>query len=483
MAYDSLRPYLQVLEQQGMMRWIDAEVDKDWEIASIVRMIFRAMPEEARYGIGFRNIKGFPGGRIVAGVVAASKKMIATAIGSDPTPESIHDRVMAGIANPIPPVIVKTGPCKEVIIGPDKVDLTKLPIPIWTPGKDAGPYLTPLWVTKDPDTGRRNVGIRRCQIKNKDTTGILFGAPDRGGAIHHAKWKMLGKPMPAALFIGADPVQYVVAPSRYGEDEFAVVGGIRGEAVELVKCETCDIEVPATAEFVIEGEILTDHVEPEGPFGEFTGYMAGGRDGPVFKVKCITHRKDPVMLGVISQFPPSESSMLKVALLESNLLNHLTKVLNIPGIADVHALEAGGCTATLWVSVKKIYAGQIDQLALGVWGYMGMSYFKWIVVTDDDIDIRDPFMRDWVMAWRVRPDKDMRILTDTAAVELDPASLLPDIASEDIRGGKALIDATKKWAYPDVSLPPLGQLRKVAAGWSKYGLPALGELKLPKAGE
>jgi 4-hydroxy-3-polyprenylbenzoate decarboxylase len=203
----------------------------------------------------------------------------------------------------------------------------------------------------------------------------------------------------------------------------------------------------------------------------------------VFKVKCITHRKDPVMLGVISQFPPSESSMIKVALLESNLLAHLTKALNIPGIADVHALEAGGCTATLWVSVKKIYAGQIDQLALGVWGYMGMSYFKWIVVTDDDIDIRDPFMRDWVMAWRVRPDKDMRILTDTAAVELDPASLLPDVASEDIRGGKALIDATKKWGYPDVSLPPLGQLRKVAAGWSKYGLPPLGELKLPKAGE
>ncbi|MBM3487287.1 MAG: UbiD family decarboxylase [Alphaproteobacteria bacterium] len=483
MAYDSLRPYLQVLEQQGMMRWVDVEVDKDWEIGAIVRMIFRAMPEEARYGIGFRNIKGFPGGRVVAGVIGASKRMIATATGAEPTAEAIHDKVISGITTPIPPVIVPTGPCKEVIIREGDVDLTRFPIPTWTPGKDAGPYLTPLWVTKDPDNGRRDVGIRRCQIKGRDRTGILFGAPDRGGAIHHAKWKMLGKPMPAAIFIGADPIQYLVAPSRYGEDEFAIAGGVRGEAVELVRCETVDIEVPATAEIVIEGEVMTDMVEPEGPFGEFTGYMAGGRECPVFRVKCITHRKDPILLGVVSQFPPSESSMLKVALLESNLLKHLRSNLNIPGIADVHALEAGGCTATCWVSVKKIYAGQIDQLALGIWGYMGMSYFKWIVITDDDVDIRDPFMRDWVMAWRVRPDQDMRILKDTAAVELDPASLLPGVEGDQIRGGKALIDATKKWAYPEVSLPPLRQLRKVAGEWARYGLPPLGELKLPKASE
>ncbi|CAN0438051.1 unnamed protein product, partial [Phaeothamnion confervicola] len=264
--------------------------------------------EEKRCGSGFRNIKGCRGGRVVAGVIASSKEMIATAIGCDATAESIHAKVIAGLEKPITPVIVATGPCKEVKITGKDIDLTAMPIPVWTPTKDAGPYLTPLWVTKDPETGRRNVGIRRCQVKDRDTTGILFGAPDRGGAIHHAKWKALGKPMPAAIFIGADPVQYLVAPSRYGEDEFAIAGGIRGEAVELVKCETCDLEVPATAEIVIEGEVLTDYTEAEGPFGEFTGHMAGGRAGPVFKVKCITHRKDPIQLGILSQFPPSESS-------------------------------------------------------------------------------------------------------------------------------------------------------------------------------
>ena len=252
MAYDGLRPYLQVLEQQGMMRWVDKEVDKDWEISSVSRLIFRGVAEENRYGIGFRNIKGFPGGRVVAGVIASSRAMVATALGCEADAAAIHAKVIEGIANPIEPVVVETGPCQEVVITGDDVDLTALPIPTWTPEKDAGPYLTPLWVTKDPDSGRRNIGIRRCQIKSKNTTGILFGAPDRGGAIHFEKWKARGKNMPAAIFMGGDPVQYLVAPARYGADELAVAGGIRGEAIPLVKCETVDLEVPAHAEIVSE---------------------------------------------------------------------------------------------------------------------------------------------------------------------------------------------------------------------------------------
>ena len=172
--------------------------------------------------------------------------------------------------------------------------------------------------------------------------------------------------------------------------------------------------------------------------------------------------------------------MLKVALLESNILKHLKTTLNIPGIADVHALEAGGCTAICWVSLKKMYHGQVDQTAMAIWGYMGMSYFKWLVVCDDDVDIRDPFMRDWVMAWRVRPDKDMRIIADTAMVELDPSSLEPGLAMSETRGAKALIDATQKWEYPGISLPPRDMMEKVAREWEAYGLPALDELKVPK---
>ena len=480
MAYDSLETWLQVLEQQGMFRWVDREVDKDWEVGSVLRMIFRAMDEDSRYGIGFRNVKGHEGGRIVGGVVASSRRMIASALGCDNTLEAIHERVLAGMSAPVEPVIVDNGPCKDVILTGDEVDLDRLPVPVWTPEKDAGPYLTPLWVTRDPDNGRRNIGIRRCQIKGKDRTGILFGAPDRGGAIHYEKWKRRGRHMPAAFFIGGDPVQYLVAPARYGSDELAVAGGIRGAPIELVRCETVDLEVPAQAEIVVEGEILIDETEPEGPFGEFTGHMAGGRSGPVFRVTCITHRRNPIVMGVISQFPPSESSMIKRALLEAGLKKHLSEVLNLPGIRDVHALEAGGGTATLWISMRKMYTGHVEQAAFGTLGHFGMSYYKWIIVCDDDIDIEDPFMRDWVMAWRVRPDKDIHMVPDTAPVELDPSSFEPDLAAAEARGSKMIIDATRKWEYPAVSLPPAERMREVAESWSDYGLPPLGELRLPQ---
>ena len=482
MSYDGLRPYLQVLEQRGMMRWVDKEVDKDWEISAVCRMIFRAMAEENRYGIGFRNVKGFPGGRVVAGVVASSRRMVATVLGCDADAEEIHARVIAGMNDPIPPVTVEDGPCKEVVVTGADVDLGALPIPVWTPGKDAGPYLTPLWVTRDPDTGRRNIGIRRCQIKSRATTGILFGAPDRGGAIHYEKWKRRGAHMPAALFMGGDPVQYLVAPARYGADELAVAGGIRGAAIPVVKCETVDLEVPADAEIVIEGEVLTDGLEPEGPFGEFTGYMAGGRAAPIFRVTAVTHRKDPIVMGVVSQLPPSESSMIKRSLLEAGLKKHLREDLRIPGITAVHALEAGGCTATLWIALDKMYAGHVDQTVFGALGHMGTSYFKWIVVTDDDVDIEDPFMRDWVLAWRVRPEADLRVIPCAGAVELDPSSFGPDAPEGgQTPGAKVVIDATRKWEYPGISLPPLATLRGVAADWESYGLPPLDDLKLPRA--
>jgi UbiD family decarboxylase len=481
MPYESLRPYLERLEQQGLMRWIDKEVDKDWEISAVGRMIFRGMPEERRYGMGFRNIRGYPGARVVSGVVAASTRMMSVALECEADPSAIHERTIRGIADPIEPIIVKNGPCKEVVLRGEDVDLKRLPVPVWTPEKDAGPYLTPLWVTKDPDNGVRNIGIRRAQVKGPQKTGILYGAPDRGGAIHHSKWGARGKPMPAAFYLGADPVHYLVAPGRYGVDELAIAGGIRGEAVEMVKCETVDIEVPATAEIVVEGEILTDYLEPEGPFGEFTGFMAGGRECPIFNVKCITHRKNPILLGIISQFPPSESSMIKRNLLEANLLKHLRETLRIPGIVDLHALESGGCTATLWVSLKKMYTGHQDQVAMAVLGYFGMSYYKWIVIADEDDEIRDPFMREWILSWRVNPARDMRVIPNTAAIELDPSGYPPEEIPAENLGSKVIIDATRRWKYPAISLPPRDKLAAVVENWSAYGLPPLDQLRLPKS--
>ncbi|HJM42990.1 MAG TPA: UbiD family decarboxylase, partial [Nitrospinota bacterium] len=189
MPFEGLRDYLDALEREGLFRWVDSEVDKDWEIASMSRMIFRGYAEEKRFGLGFRNIRGFPGGRVVSGVLAASARQIAMALETEPEPLAIFERITEGIDHPIEPVLVDSAPCKEVILRDEDVDLLAFPVPVWTPEKDAGPYLTPLWVTKDPETGERDIGMRRCQVKGPDKTGILFGAPDRYGAVHHAKWE------------------------------------------------------------------------------------------------------------------------------------------------------------------------------------------------------------------------------------------------------------------------------------------------------
>ena len=480
LAYEDLRTYLKALEKEELFHWVDTEVDPAWEVSALSRMIFRGYREEARFGLGFRNVQGHPGAKLVTGVTAISSKQIAVALGTQPEPGAIFERVDKGIRDPIEPVVVESGPCKDVVLKGEEADLTAFPIPVWTPEKDGGPYLTPLWVTKDPETGARDIGIRRCQVKGPRKTGIQFAAPDRYGAVQWAKWKERGEPMPAALFSGVDPVITLVAPGRYGMDELDVAGGIRGEPVELVKCETVDLEVPATAELVAEGEITTDRLEPEGPFGEFTGYMAGGREHPVFHVKCITHRRDPILVGLISQFPPNESTTLKRYFLETAIHRHLSATLKIPGLMDLHMPEAGGSAAALWMSVRKAYPGQVEQLMTGALGFCGMSYFKWIVVVDEDIDIRDPFIREWALCYRVRPEKDMRILEDMGPLELDPSSADPERGDRPLTGSKVLIDATKKWRYPDVSFPPRHYLEKVQQEWSKYELPPLGEVRLPR---
>jgi UbiD family decarboxylase len=143
-------------------------------------------------------------------------------------------------------------------------------------------------------------------------------------------------------------------------------------------------------------------------------------------------------------------------------------------------LEAGGGTAVLWVSLRKTYTGQVDQVMFGALGHFGTSYFKWLVVTDDDVDIRDPFMRDWILSWRVQPDRDLRIVPHSGAVELDPSVHPPDVILAERLGAKVLIDATKKFDYPAISLPPMQFLQRVYSNWSDYGLPALDTLRLPK---
>jgi len=355
----------------------------------------------------------------------------------------------------------------------NQVDIQKLPVPIWTVGEDPGPFFTsPYVITKDPETGIRNVGTYRMQVKGPNKTGFLIGKV-QDAAWHVKKNDDRNQPTPVAVVIGADPSIGYVSVSKMSEtlDEFAVAGGLRGEPVDLVPCETIPLEVPATAEIVLEGEIPPNARELEGPFGEYTGYMGPAGQQPFFVIKCMTFRNNPIYQAFISQRPPSESSCIRGIGREWPLFKHLKYVLNLP-IKDIRLKEAGGSGAYVVVSMKKQFEGHVKQTMYGIWS-LRTGFGKITVIVDDDIDIWDDFAIDWALSWRVRPDKDIYIERDIQAVGLDPSQAPPSVPQHHPSrtvGSRVAIDATRKHDYPAISLPPKEHLDLVAGRWKEYGI-------------
>lgn len=471
MAYPDLRSYLAVLEKKGKLRRVKKEVEKDWEIAAVCRQLFYKIAPEKRPALMFERIKGFniP---LVAGVLGASREIYAIGLETDSV-EGINRKWDQALEKPIPPRIVKDGACKENILMGEGVDIRRLPVPVWTVGEDPGPFFTsPYVITKDPETGIRNVGTYRMQVKGPNKTGFLIGKV-QDAAWHVKKNDDQNKPTPVAVVIGADPSIGYVSVSKMSEtlDEFAVAGGLRGEPVDLVPCETVPLEVPASAEIVLEGEIPANARELEGPFGEYTGYMGPAGQQPFFVIKCMTFRNNPIYQAFISQRPPSESSCIRGIGREWPLFKHLKYVLNLP-VRDVRLKEAGGSGAYVVVSLKKQFEGQVKQAMYGIWS-LRSGFGKITVVVDDDIDVWDDFAIDWALSWRVRPEKDVYIEKDVQAVGLDPSQAPPSVPQHHPSrtvGSRVAIDATRKHPYPAVSLPPKEHLDKVAAQWKEYGI-------------
>jgi UbiD family decarboxylase len=239
----------------------------------------------------------------------------------------------------------------------------------------------------------------------------------------------------------------------------------------MVACETVPLEVPATAEIVLEGEIPPNSVEPEGPFGEYTGYMGPAGNEPFFNIKCMTFRNNPLYQAFISQMPPSESSCIRGVGREWPLFKHLKDILRLP-IKDLRLKEAGGSGAYLVISLKKQFDGQVRQLMYGAWS-MRTGFGKITIVVDEDIDVWDDFAVDWAMSWHVRPEKDIYIERDVQAVGLDPSQApanVPQHHPSRYVGSRVAIDATRKHAYPAISLPPKEHLDLVSTRWKEYGI-------------
>lgn len=469
MPYQDLREFMASLAGSGKLKVIEAEVDKDWEISAVARRVWQRFDPAVRPALIFKNVRGYsiP---VAVGLLGASRQIYARALQVEAA--NIFDRWLEAVQNPVEPVLVDRGPCQEVVAGGSDVNLLDLPVPVWTRGHDPGPYITAGCVcSKDPETGARNVGTYRLQIKGPDKAG-LFIAPGHHMMAHVAKNERQGKPTHLAVVIGPVPAVSLcsVASLPPGVDEFTVAGGLSRCPVPLVRCKTVDLEVPATAEIVIEGEVLPGIREGEGPFGEYTGYVGPVGDNLVVKVTCITHRTDPVYQAFISEMPPSESSCIRGIGHEASLYKHLKLNLGLP-VTDVHLKEGGGSGAFLLVAMRKENPAQPKQAIMGAWSY-NPELAKIAVVVDDDIDLRDPFAVDWALSFRMRPYEDVFIERNMTPVILDPAITSPETPQHErkrILGSKMGIDATLKHPYPPVSLPPGEDLAKVDKRWKEYG--------------
>lgn len=456
MHYHDLRDFIAQLEQMGELKRVTQRVDPHLEMTEICDRTLRATGP----ALLFENPTGhsIP----VLGNLFGTPKRVALGMGQDSV-EALRDvgRLLAYLKEPEPPKglrdawekwpvlkqvlnmapkVVSRAPCQEVIIEGDEVDLAKLPIQTCWPD-DAGPLITwALVVTKGPHKERANLGIYRQQVIGRNKV-IMRWLAQRGGALDFRDWQQAhpGQPFPVAVALGADPATILgaVTPVPDTLSEYAFAGLLRGAKTELVKCKTHDLEVPASAEIVLEGFIYPDEMADEGPFGDHTGYYNEVERFPVFTIERITHRNNPIYHSTYTGRPPDEPAVLGMALNEV-FVPLLQK--QFPEITDFY-LPPEGCSYRIaCVSMKKQYPGHAKRVMFGVWSFLRQfMYTKFVIVTDDDVNVRDWKDVIWAMTTRMDPARDTLIVENTPIDYLDFASPVSGL------GGKIGFDATNKW--------------------------------------
>ena len=427
-AWYDMREYLAFLEEKGEVVHIKDQVDPKTDINGITRIV------TAKLGpcVVFDNIKGadYP---LVTGLLASDKRFLWS-LGMESW-HGFNDEWLRRTAKPIPPKIVKKAPCQEETIEEKDIDIGRICNAVWHQfDKSAFPGTLSISISKDPDTGLQNAGIYRMELQKRNELG--WGAPEyTHGRQHYIKYEKMGKPMPTAVVTGVDPAVLIVGGTRTppGVDEFHVAGALKQEPLEMVKCQTIDVEVPATSEWVFEGYVYPDVRRMEGTewFGEYTGHYGEARTLPVFVVKQITHRKNPIYQGTREQWYPGESSFLNGATSQAEAYKTLKGL--IPGLLDLRCSVAFEAIA----KIDKLYKGHPQQVMDALWGAT-YSKYKNVIVVDKDVDIWDYNSVHWALCTRVKADRDVTINTRRSGQWLDPAQPLRERGWQSCFG----IDAT-----------------------------------------
>jgi 4-hydroxy-3-polyprenylbenzoate decarboxylase len=487
MEYKDLRDFITALEEQGLLKRISEEVDPYLEITEICDRCLRnggpvllfenpkghstpllanlfGTPERVALGMGKNSVEDL---REIGKLLAFLKE-------PDP-PKGLKDAwsklpIFKQVMN-MAPKVVRQAPCQENILDGEQVDLSALPIQTCWPD-DAGPLITwPLVITKGPHKARQNLGIYRQQVIAKNKV-IMRWLSHRGGALDFKEWQDAhpGERFPISVVLGADPATILAAvtPVPDALSEYAFAGLLRGHKTELVKSISNDLQVPASAEIILEGYIEPEEYAKEGPFGDHTGYYNEVETFPVFTVTHITHRNDPIYLSTYTGRPPDEPSVLGVALNEV-FVPILQK--QFPEIVDFY-LPPEGCSYRLAVvTMKKQYAGHAKRVMMGVWSFLRQfMYTKFVIVTDDDVDARNWQDVIWAMTTRMDPGRDTVIIENTPIDYLDFASPVPGL------GSKIGFDATNKfpgetsreWGKPIAMSDEVKQ--KIDLVWTKLGI-------------
>lgn len=447
MAFRGLADYLSQLEQCGELLRIKVEVDPYLEITELAdRLVKRGGPAvliEHPKNASFPLVIGLYGtmaraeralGASLATLTARMRDWVQTA-----PPTTMKEKLkqlprLAALAGYLPKTVT-VAPCQEMVMAAP--DLTKLPVMTCWPD-DGGPFVTlPMVFTKDRESGRRNCGMYRIQIFDATTTGMHWQV-HKTGARHYAQYEAAGERMPVAVALGGDPaITYAsTAPLPDGVDEMIFAGFLRERPVELVRCKTCDLEVPADADFILEGYVDPGERRLEGPFGDHTGYYSLADMYPVFHVTCITHRKDAIYPSTIVGRPPMEDGYL--GKITERLFLPLVQMM-VPEIADMNLPIAGVFHNLAIVSIQKQYPGHARKVMHAIWGLGQLANTKTVIVVDDEVNVHDLDEVIWRVGNHIDPERDTQFTLGPVDV-LDHASRLPAY------GSKMGIDATKKWA-------------------------------------
>ena len=497
MAYDDLRDWIKALDRAGELTRVRIEADPILEITEIADRVSKSRTkhkgdEQGSLGgkaLLFENVKGYPGAQILINQFGSASRMrlalevdalddIANRIRGFmdvKSPQGFLEKMkmlpMLAEMGKLFPKTVPTGPCKEVIKN-DNFSLLDFPILQCWP-KDGGRFITlPCVITRDPKTGKRNVGMYRMQIYDERTTGMHWQrqkvaaehyrdhirnavgrntsaavdimARSSGGAIQPDGDRPSGK-MEVAVAIGTDPALTfsAIVPAPPEVEEFIIAGFLRQKPVELVKCETVDLEVPANAEIILEGYVNLDELRTEGPFGDHTGFYSLEDEYPVFHVTCVTHRKDPIYATTVVGKPPQEDAWMGKAV--ERIFLPLMK-LTIPELVDINLPIEGVFHNLMIVSIRKSYPGQARKVMSAIWSLGQAMFTKCIVVVDEDVDVQDLADVTLKVLNNIDPERDIQFT-------LGPVDSLDHAARLVNYGSKMGIDATRKWSTEGFTRP------------------------------